>query len=108
MIGIRKLPDGTIPRADSISIHWTMLLVLAAIAAVTTVLSSLLPALLVARANPQAALQAASRGVGSNSTERKTERMAGGRRGRAVDAAAGGHGTAFPDVVEPGAIATWI
>ncbi len=68
MIGIRKLPDGTIPRADSIAIHWTVLLVLAAIAALTTVLSSLLPALLVARANPQVALQAASRGVGSKST----------------------------------------
>ena len=68
MVGIRKLPDGTIPRADSISIHWPVLLVLGAIAALTTVLSSLLPALLVARANPQAALQAASRGVGSRST----------------------------------------
>ena len=67
MVGIRKLPDGTIPRADSIAIHWVVLLVLAGIAALTTVLSSLLPALLVARANPQSALQAASRGVGSKS-----------------------------------------
>jgi putative ABC transport system permease protein len=68
MVGIRKLPDGTIPRADSIGLHWMVLLVLAGIAALTTVLSSLLPALLVARANPQVALQAASRGVGSRST----------------------------------------
>jgi putative ABC transport system permease protein len=68
MMGIRKLPDGTIPLAESIGIHWTVLLVLAGIAALTTVLSSLLPALLVARANPQTALQAASRGVGSKST----------------------------------------
>lgn len=67
MMGIRKLPDGTIPLADSIGIRWTVLLVLAGIAAVTTVLSSLLPALLVAKANPQVALQAASRGVGSKS-----------------------------------------
>jgi putative ABC transport system permease protein len=67
MIGIRKLPEGTIPRGDGIGIHWTVLLVLAGIAALTTVLSSLLPALLVARANPQVALQAASRGVGSKS-----------------------------------------
>ena len=67
MTGIRKLPDGTIPRADSIAIHWTVLLVLACIAALTTVLSSLLPALLVAKANPQVALQASSRGVGSKS-----------------------------------------
>jgi predicted permease len=65
MIGIRKLPDGTIPRADSIAIHWTIVLALGAVAALTTVLSSLLPVLLVARANPQAALQAASRGIGS-------------------------------------------
>jgi putative ABC transport system permease protein len=68
MMGIRKLPDGTIPLAESIGIHWAVLLVLAGIAALTTVLSSLLPALLVARANPQIALQAASRGVGSKST----------------------------------------
>ncbi len=68
MLGIRKLPDGTIPRGDSIAIHWTVLLVLAGIAALTTVLSSVLPALLVARANPQSALQAASRGLGSRST----------------------------------------
>jgi predicted permease len=71
MLAVHKLPDGTIPRADAISIHWTVVLVLAAIAIVTTVLSSLLPALLVARANPQAALQAGSRGTGSRSVSRK-------------------------------------
>lgn len=67
MVGVRKLPPGTIPRGDAIAIHWTIVLALGAIAILTTVLSSLLPALLVARANPQAALQAASRGVGSRS-----------------------------------------
>lgn len=67
MIAVRKLPEGTIPRGDSIGIHWSIVLVLATIAVITTVLSSLLPALLVARANPQAALQAASRGVGTRS-----------------------------------------
>jgi putative ABC transport system permease protein len=67
MWAVRKLPDGTIPRGDSISIHWTIVIVLAAVAVLTTVLSSLLPALLVARSQPQAALQAASRGVGSRS-----------------------------------------
>jgi predicted permease len=71
MVAVRKLPDGTIPRADAIGIHWTILLVLAAVAIVTTVLSSLLPALLVARANPQAALQASSRGLGSRSVSGK-------------------------------------
>lgn len=67
MVGVRKLPAGTIPRGDSIAIHWTVVLALGAVAALTTILSSLLPALLVARANPQSALQAASRGVGSRS-----------------------------------------
>jgi len=75
MLAVHKLPDGTIPRGESISIHWTVVLVLAAIAIVTTVLSSLLPALLVARANPQAALQAASRGIGSRSV---SGRLSGG------------------------------
>jgi putative ABC transport system permease protein len=67
IIGVQKLPNGTIPRGDAIAIHWTVVLVLAGIAIVTTVLSSLLPALIVSRANPQAALQAASRGVGARS-----------------------------------------
>lgn len=67
MVAVRKLPADTIPRGDSIAIHWTIVLVLGAIAILTTVLSSLLPALLVARSNPQAALQTASRGVGSRS-----------------------------------------
>jgi putative ABC transport system permease protein len=71
MIAISKLPEGTIPRADSIAIHWTVMLVLAAIAIVVTALSSLLPALLVARSNPQAALQSASRGLGSHSVSGK-------------------------------------
>jgi predicted permease len=71
MVAVHKLPEGTIPRSDAIAIHWTVVLVLAAIAIVTTVLSSLLPALLVARANPQAALQAASRGIGSRSVSGK-------------------------------------
>jgi predicted permease len=65
VVAVHKLPDGTIPRADAIGIHWTVVLTLAAIAIVTTVLSSLLPGMLVARANPQTALQAASRGLGS-------------------------------------------
>jgi predicted permease len=71
MIAVEKLPKDTIPRGDTIALHWTVLLTLAAIAILTTVLSSLLPGLLVARANPQAALQSASRGVGSQSVSRK-------------------------------------
>jgi putative ABC transport system permease protein len=67
MLGLRKLPEGTIPRADAIAIHWTIVLTLAVIAIITTLLSSLLPALLVVRSHPQAALQAAARSVGSRS-----------------------------------------
>jgi predicted permease len=71
MEAVRKLPEGTIPRADAIAIRWTVVVVLTAIAMGTTVLSSLLPALLVVRANPQGALQASSRGIGSRGTSRK-------------------------------------
>ena len=67
ILGVHKLPHGTIPRGDAIVIHWTVVLILGSIAIVTTVLSSLLPALIVSRSNPQAALQAASRGVGARS-----------------------------------------
>ncbi|HEY2859736.1 MAG TPA: ABC transporter permease [Terracidiphilus sp.] len=67
MLALHKLPEGTIPRADSISIHWTIVLVLAAVAILTTVLSAAMPALLASRAHPQAALQGASRGIGSRS-----------------------------------------
>jgi len=67
MAAVRKLPQDLIPRAGGIAIHWTIVFVLSAIALLVTVLSSLLPALLVARAHPQAALQAASRGLGVRS-----------------------------------------
>jgi len=71
MVAMKKLPDGTIPRADSISIHWTIVLVLAVIAMIVTLLSSFLPALLVARANPHAAMQAASRATGTRTVSSK-------------------------------------
>ncbi len=62
---LRHLPPGTIPRAESITLDWSVILILVAVATVTTVLSSILPALLVARTNPQRALQSASRGLGT-------------------------------------------
>lgn len=62
---IHKLPGDTLPRSEEIAVHWPVVLVLAAIATLTTILSSLLPALFVARTDPQPALQNASRGVGS-------------------------------------------
>ena len=64
---VHKLPNDTIPLADSIAIRWPLLLVLSGIAALVTIFSSLLPALLAARTDPQRALQAASRGLGSRS-----------------------------------------
>ena len=67
LAGMRKLPEGTIPRGDSIAIHWPLMLALAAIATLTTLLSSLLPALLVARSDPQAGLQVATRSLGTRS-----------------------------------------
>lgn len=67
LLGVHKLPSGTIPRVDTINLHWSVLLTLAAIATLTTVLSSLLPAVIVARTDPQPALQAASRGIGARS-----------------------------------------
>jgi putative ABC transport system permease protein len=68
---VHKLPPDTIPRAEDIRIRWTVVLVLAAIATVTTVLAAFLPALLVSRFDPQRALQVASRGVGSRSVRRR-------------------------------------
>lgn len=71
MVALGKLPADTIPNAGAIAIHWSVVLVLAVIAIVTTALSSLLPALLVARAHPQAALQSSSRGLGSRTVSGK-------------------------------------
>jgi len=64
---IHKLPPDTIPRDETIALHWPVLLALAGIATLTTILTSVLPALFVARTDPQPALQAASRGLGSRS-----------------------------------------
>jgi putative ABC transport system permease protein len=68
---VHKLPPDTIPRGEDIGLRWTVVLVLAAIATVTTVLSSFLPALLVSRSDPQRVLQGASRGVGARSVRRR-------------------------------------
>ena len=64
---VHKLPPDTIPRGETIALHWPVVLMLAAIATITTVLTSMLPALFVARTDPQPALQSASRGLGSRS-----------------------------------------
>ncbi len=64
---VHKLPADTIPRGEDIAVHWPVVLALAAIATLTTLLSSLFPAMFAARTDPQPALQSASRGVGSRS-----------------------------------------
>src|SRR5215472_7853908 len=64
---IHNLPPDTVPRGEAIGIRWTVILILALIATLTTILSSFFPALFVAKADPQPALQAASRGVGTTS-----------------------------------------
>jgi predicted permease len=68
---IRTLPADTIPRAETITLDWTVILVLAAVATITTLLSSILPALIVARTHPQRALQTASRGLGTRSVSNR-------------------------------------
>lgn len=76
LAGVSKLPPDTIPSASYIAVHWNVVLLLAAIATFTTLLSSVAPAFLASRTDPQPALQAGSRGVGS--------RSAGGRLTRAL------------------------
>ena len=67
---VHKLPPDTIPRVEDIGLRWTVVLVLAAIATVTTILSAFLPAWMVSRSDPQRALQGASRGLGARSVRR--------------------------------------
>ncbi|HET9399449.1 MAG TPA: FtsX-like permease family protein, partial [Candidatus Acidoferrales bacterium] len=68
--GVRLLPADTIPRSEEIGVHWQVVLILAAIATATTILSAILPALLVSRTGPQGALLASSRGAGTRSIRR--------------------------------------
>ncbi len=63
MIGVHRLPTGTIPLADSIALHWTVIVAVIAIASSTTLLSSLLPGLITLRVNPSGTLQKGSRGL---------------------------------------------
>jgi predicted permease len=71
LLGIHRLPPDTVPRSESITLDWTVILALAAIATITTLLSSILPAVLVARTHPQRALQTASRGLGTRSVSNR-------------------------------------
>jgi putative ABC transport system permease protein len=66
---VHKMPPDSIPRADEISVRWTVVLMLAAIATATTIISSVLPALMVGRTDPQRALQCAARSTGTRSAK---------------------------------------
>ncbi len=104
MVGVRKLPEEPfraptpLPFTGPSCWCWQQLRI------ITTVLSSLLPALLVARSNPQAALAGGVARRRFALRGRKAERLAGGRRSRAFDAAAGGNRPAVPHPVEPGTV----
>ncbi len=71
---LRSLPDGAIPRAENITLDWSVILILTAVATLSALLSSILPALLVARTDPQRALQSASRGLGSRGVSSRLTR----------------------------------
>jgi putative ABC transport system permease protein len=71
---LRSLPNDTLPRVDSISLDWSVILILATVATLTALLSSILPALLVARTDPQRALQSASRGLGTRGVSSRLTR----------------------------------
>ena len=64
---VHRLPPDIIPRAESIEVHWTVMLALGGLATVTTILSALLPALLAVRVNLQTVLRTASRSVNTRS-----------------------------------------
>jgi predicted permease len=71
---VHKMPPDTIPRAEEISVRWTVVLAMAAIATATTIISSLLPALMVGKTDPQRALAGASRSAGTRSVKRRLSR----------------------------------
>lgn len=74
LAAVHRLPADTIPRADAVTLDWTVILVLAAVATATTLLSSILPAVLAARTHPQRALQTASRGLGTRGVSSRLTR----------------------------------
>lgn len=61
---VHNLPPGLIPRSESIEVRWTVLLFLAALAAVTTIVSALVPALLTSNVNVQTVLRTGARSLG--------------------------------------------
>jgi putative ABC transport system permease protein len=64
---VRLLPEGILPRAGSVTIHWSVILVLSILALIVSILSSIFPALLIAKSDPRGALQLAAGTTGSAS-----------------------------------------
>jgi putative ABC transport system permease protein len=71
---LRKLPEGKMPRAADIHLHFSVLAMLALVAIVVTLLSSLLPVLLAWRIQPESALRGQSRSLTPNAAR---SRLAG-------------------------------
>jgi putative ABC transport system permease protein len=71
---VHKMPPDAIPRAEEITVRWTVILALAGIATATTIISSVLPALMVGRTDPQRALQSAARSTGTKSSRGRLSR----------------------------------
>lgn len=72
--GLQLLPDDLIPLANAIHLRLDVLWALGGLAAVATLLSSLVPAMLAMRAEPQAVLRGAGRGL---TTRVSRSRLAG-------------------------------
>ncbi|MFL6439640.1 MAG: ABC transporter permease [Terriglobales bacterium] len=64
--GIRHLPPDLIPRAGEIHLRLSVFLMLLLATTIVTLLSSMAPALVAMRSDPQAVLQAGSRGAAGN------------------------------------------
>jgi putative ABC transport system permease protein len=64
---VHSIAADLIPRSESIEMRWTVMLVLAALATLTTILSALVPALLAAGADAQAVLRTGSRSMSRSS-----------------------------------------
>ena len=108
MLGIRKLPDGTIPRGgfDCDSLDGA-----AGAGGDCGVDDGAFVAAAGAAGGAGESAGGAAGGFARAGIEvggRKVERVAGGGRGGALDAAAGGHRAAVPHALEPGAIAARI
>jgi predicted permease len=97
---VHKLPPDTIPRAEDIGLRWTVVLVLAAIATVTTVLSAFPARVACLAVRSAASVAGRFPRRGSAVGAAPPERRGSGRRSGCLGAAVGCHWSAVPHVVE--------